>query len=227
MPYEVYQLKVGNPQYWNFTYLIVDKQSRYAAIVDPAWDLELITQTLEQFAVRLKAILLTHSHIDHVNLAQTLAQRFHSRVYMSEHEAEYYRFQCNNLCLVQDLETLSIGATQITCLLTPGHTAGSTCFLLSESCFTGDTVFIEGCGICYMQGGSAERMFESIQKIKRIVKPFVQIYPGHSHGKLPGYPLSYLLKNNIYFQFEKKEHFIQFRMRKMQNIIIHDIDREF
>ena len=214
--YEVYQMKVGYTSLHNFNYIIVDTSSRYAAIVDPAWDLELITKAMKQLGVKLEMILLTHSHVDHINLAQPLVELFDSRVYMSAREIEYYHFQCDNLYPVQDFERINLGETQITCLLTPGHTAGSTCFLLSESLFTGDTIFIEGCGICTTVGGSADQMFESIQKIKRIVNSFVQIYPGHSYGKVPGYPLSYLMENNLYFQFEKREHFTQFRMRKNQ-----------
>lgn len=226
MTYEVYQLKVGHPYLYNFSYIIVDSSSRRAAIVDPAWDQDLITQTIKQLGVKLETILLTHSHIDHVNLTQTLVQRFCCQVYMSAQEIEYYHFQSDNLCPIQDFEKIALGATQITCLLTPGHTAGGTCFLLSDSLFTGDTVFIEGCGVCNMAGGSADQMFESIQKLKQIVKPFVRIYPGHSYGKSPGYPLSFLLENNIYFQFDKRNHFIQFRMRKNQKGILNFSDQE-
>lgn len=219
MTYEVYQLKVGYAGLYNFNYIIVDVSSRSAAIVDPAWNLELITQVLKQLDVKLEAILLTHSHVDHVNLTPALVRLFNCRVYMSAREIKDYHFQCDNVYPVQDFEKIDLGETQITCLLTPGHTAGSTCFLLTESLFTGDTVFIEGCGKCDTVGGSADQIFESIQKIKQIVKPSVLIYPGHSYGKDPGYPLSYLLENNLYFQFEKREHFVQFRMRKNQQNI--------
>jgi glyoxylase-like metal-dependent hydrolase (beta-lactamase superfamily II) len=153
MTYEVYQLEVGYPYLYNFNYIIVDSLSRHAAVVDPAWDQDLIMQTIRQLDVKLEAILLTHSHIDHVHLARPLVQRFSCQVYMSAQEIEYYNFQSGNLCPVQDFEKIALGTTQIICLLTPGHTAGSTCFLLSNSLFTGDTVFIEGCGICNMPGG--------------------------------------------------------------------------
>jgi glyoxylase-like metal-dependent hydrolase (beta-lactamase superfamily II) len=224
MTYKVYQLKVGSPYLYNFNYLIVDSSSKRAALVDPAWNQDLLLQTIQQLNVKLEAILLTHSHSDHVNLTSALVQRFHCQVYMSGQEITYYHFQSDNLCPVQDFEQITLGTTSITCLLTPGHTAGSTCFLASNSLFTGDTVFIEGCGICNMPGGSADHMFESIQKIKRVVNPFVQIYPGHSYGKPPGYPLSFLLENNLYFQFEKREHFVHFRMRENQKGILNFSD---
>ena len=90
------------------------------------------------------------------------------------------------------------------------------CYLLKDCLFTGDTVFIEGCGIAEAQTGAAGRLYNSIQKIKQNVDQTVLIYPGHSFGKAPGYPLSYLLENNIYFLLETEEHFVQFRTRKGQ-----------
>ncbi|WP_268964163.1 MBL fold metallo-hydrolase, partial [Paenibacillus sinensis] len=79
-----------------------------------------------------------------------------------------------------------LGDTQITCILTPGHTYGSACYLTSDHLFTGDTVFIEGCGLCDTVGGDPEQMFHSIQRIKSAINPMVQIFPGHSYGKNPG-----------------------------------------
>lgn len=214
--YEVYQFKVGFLNMLNFNYIIVDKTSGQTAIVDPAWDLELIIDTFSRLGVEPDKILLTHSHLDHVNMVRPLVDRFGSQVYMSAKEIDFYNFQCKNLNPVHDFDIINLGQTPICCILTPGHTAGGTCFLLSDSLFTGDTVFIEGCGVCSTIGGSADLMFESIQKIKKNVEPHIRIYPGHSFGKNPGYPLSYLLKNNIYFVIDVKEHFIKFRMRKNQ-----------
>jgi glyoxylase-like metal-dependent hydrolase (beta-lactamase superfamily II) len=115
---------------------------------------------------------------------------------------------------VRHLDTIHLGETPISFLFTPGHTAGGGCYLLSDSLFAGDTVFIEGCGICHARGGSPEEMFNSIQEIKRIVPPHVRVYPGHSFGEKPGRTLHHLVKQNIYFQINKKRQFIDFRMRK-------------
>lgn len=214
--YEIYQFKVGFLNILNFNYIIVDKISGQAAIVDPAWDIELITSTFSGLGVEPDTIFLTHSHYDHVNMVHQLVERFGSQVYMSAKEIDFYNFRSKNLNPVQDFDIINLGETQITCLLTPGHTAGGTCFLLSDSLFTGDTLFIEGCGLCGAEGGSPDQMFESIQKIKRTIEPHVRIYPGHSYGKDPGYPLSYLINNNIYLQLDRKEYFVKFRMRRNQ-----------
>lgn len=217
--YQVHLLRVRNPEFVNYTYIIVDKFSKEAVIVDPAWEIDLILDKIAHLNVKLHKILLTHSHFDHVNLAEILANRYHAQVYISAVEQAYYHFQCENLNVVNHLDNIFIGKTKITCLLTPGHTAGGMCFLLEKSLFTGDTIFIEGCGMCDGGGGSAKEMFKSIQMVKKVINPVVRIFPGHSFGKVPGYTLKYLLNKNIYFQIEQEEHFINFRLRKNQNNI--------
>ena len=165
-------------------------------------------------------LVLTHSHFDHVNLVKPLLEKYDPQVVMSAKEIDYYKFTCRNLTPIENDDSLKLGNTDIKCLLTPGHTAGSTCFLLSDSLFTGDTIFTEGCGSCNTDGGSPEEIYSSIQMIKNTVPPDMFIYPGHSYGKTPGHSLNHLLKENIYFHIDKLEHFISFRMRKNQNNIL-------
>jgi glyoxylase-like metal-dependent hydrolase (beta-lactamase superfamily II) len=214
--YQLHQIKVSFLSFKNYIYFIVDNASKQAAIIDPAWELNSILNVLKELDVKLTTILLTHSHFDHTNMAESLSDRFNAQIYISKLESTYYNFQCKNQNYIKHLDKINLGQTLIHCLLTPGHTAGSTCFLLTNSLLAGDTIFIEGCGICDTPGGNPEEMFESIQLIKRIVNPEVKVYPGHSFGKKPGYSLDSLMRENIYFQIEKKEQFVSFRMRNNQ-----------
>ncbi|WP_234025574.1 MBL fold metallo-hydrolase [Bacillus paralicheniformis] len=214
--YVVYQFKVRHANIINYNYIIVDLQSGRSAIVDPAWNMGLITSIFREIGTEPDIVLLTHSHYDHVNLVDEFTECYDVKVYMSRMEISNYGFASQNLIPVEDEDIIHLGGTSITCLLTPGHTAGGMSFLLKGSMFTGDTVFIEGCGVCDMPGGSPEQMFSSIQKIKRLVSPSVRIFPGHSFGKEPGYPISYLLENNMYFLIDEQSHFVNFRMRKNQ-----------
>lgn len=214
--YNLYQLKVRTSAFINFNYIIVDKATGKAAIIDPAWEKERILSLFREISAKPDVILLTHSHHDHINQVDQLVEQFGSRVYMSAKEIDFYHFNCKNLHPTQDGESISLGQTPITCLLTPGHTAGGTCYLIPGSLFTGDTIFIEGCGMCSTPGGSPDQLFESIQRLKQTIGPHVRIYPGHSFGKTPGETMDSLFEENIYFQIESKEHFIQFRMRENQ-----------
>ena len=217
--YKINQFKT-NKGLKNYFYIITDIDTKQAAIVDPAWELDAIVDALAHLNVELKAILLTHSHDDHTNLVESLLERFNPDVYISRIETEYYNFKCSNLKPVDDMDVIRLGNTDITAIYTPGHTAGGLCYWLSNSLFTGDTIFIEGCGVCTDNGGDAAKMFDSIQKIKNIVNPEVNVYPGHSYGKRPGCKLSFLCEENIYFLFLEKEMFINYRTRSNQTNLL-------
>ncbi|PEM85119.1 MBL fold metallo-hydrolase [Bacillus wiedmannii] len=213
-PYRIYQLRVRNEEMCNYTYVIFNELNHKAVIIDPAWELGKIIELLNNLKVDLVAILLTHSHYDHTNLVEELTELYNLQVYMSSVEIKRYQFNCRNINPIEDFETLSIGGIKITCLLTPGHTEGGMCYLVGDSLFTGDTIFIEGCGVCDSDGGNPEKMYESIQRIKRIIPTNIRIYPGHSFGKSPGLQLDNLMKENIYFLIEDRKVFVDFRMRK-------------
>jgi glyoxylase-like metal-dependent hydrolase (beta-lactamase superfamily II) len=135
---------------------------------------------------------------------------------MSKAEIDYYGFRCSNLHALNHMDEISIGETNVTCLHTPGHSAGGMCYLLSDSIFTGDTIFIEGCGICDSKGSSPEQMYDSIQLVKGLLTPNTLIYPSHSFGRMPGQNFDFVMKENIYFQIDDKNFFVEFRMRKNQ-----------
>ncbi|MBW4080627.1 MBL fold metallo-hydrolase [Paenibacillus sp. S150] len=216
---EIYELKTGFFHFLNYSYVIVDRATGTAAIVDPAWEIRKFTELLERIGVEVSAILLTHSHEDHVNLVQPLVNLYQPKVYMSDIEINYYHYQSPNLTGFGHKDRIRIGDTVIECLLTPGHTAGSACYLLHDSMFSGDTVFTEGCGICNCPGGSPSDMYDSIQMIKSYVPDYVKVYPGHSFGKGTGHTLGSLKEENIYFQIYKRNHFVDFRMRPNQKNI--------
>jgi glyoxylase-like metal-dependent hydrolase (beta-lactamase superfamily II) len=213
MAYDVHTLKMESGYFKNFTYLVVDRASREAAVIDPAWEPAKILSKLESLRANLSSIWLTHSHFDHVNLAASLAEKFRAEVRMHSREIGYYGFACPNLKPFEDLDRLRIGETLADCLHTPGHTAGGSCFLLPGHIFTGDTLFTEGCGICHAAGGCPHDMFRSLQRIKKRVALEVQVHPGHSFGKEPGQSLAHLMRHNIYLQLDQETDFVAFRMR--------------
>jgi hydroxyacylglutathione hydrolase len=213
IPYFIKQLKVCFMMFRNYSYIVVDKSSRQATIVDPSWEYETIASAIDSLDVTLTTILLTHSHLDHINSVKPLIKRYPAEVYMSAKEIDFYGFRCARLNAIQHQDVVALGQTSITCILTPGHTAGGMCYLVPDVLFTGDTIFSEGCGICNAPGGNPGKMFESFQMIKKTIDPDVRVYPAHSFGKEPGQPLRSLAKDNIYFQIDQKEHFIAWRMR--------------
>lgn len=196
----------------NYTYLLMDETSAEAYIIDPSWEMEKITAGL--YGYQIKGILLTHYHYDHVNLVTELVKIYNCNCYIGLDEINYYNFFCLNMMPVFDMGELLLGNSPILCLQTPGHSRGSMCYLTENKLFTGDTLFMEGCGACDMKGGSAEDMFDSLAKIKRFVSSDTLIYPGHAFSMDVGAPYEKVYENNIYMQLLDREKFIQFRMRK-------------
>ena len=200
----------------NNVYVIVDKDTKRTAIIDPANSLKQNEEIVTKLNLILDIILITHTHFDHTQCIDDLVSLYDCTVYVSRIEADYYLYYCKNLNLFEDEDFITVGSTWIKCLLTPGHTMGSACFLLRNSLFTGDTIFMEGCGICNGNGGSASDMFHSIARIKEQVDDSVLVYPGHTYKMQPGMAISTLKQNNIYFLIEDDKTFVKFRMRKNQ-----------
>ena len=198
----------------NYSYILYDSDFSDAFIIDPSWDYENIESNLSN--LNLKGVLLTHHHFDHVNAASKIAEKWEVPVYISQEEIEYYHFTCTNITPLRNNITLRIGGKNIVPYLTPGHTKGSLCYLFDDNLFTGDTVFIEGCGMCSAKGGDPYEMYKSIEFIKMHFDKDTIVYPGHSFGEIPGKKLSSLLMTNIYFNFNDEKSFVDFRMRKNQ-----------
>ncbi|WP_294360281.1 MBL fold metallo-hydrolase [uncultured Clostridium sp.] len=203
----------------NYSYIIVDNITRSAAIIDPLWELEKLVTKINKLNLKLKSVLLTHSHKDYVNLVNTLIDLYNVEVYISKKEAEFYKFNSKNLNLICDNDIIKLGHSKIKGLLTPGHTIGSMCFLVDDTyLFTGDTLFTEGCGRCDYYGGSPEMMFESISRLKYEIHDNIKIYPGHSFGMDRGITMKEMYKYNLYLNIDSKDIFVKFRTRGTPNI---------
>lgn len=206
----VKMFKVANFFIKNQCYLIYKDQ--IGILIDPAWDYDLIDDFLIQHNITLKAVLLTHSHDDHTNLSKKFVKKKNVPVFMSDKEIDISNFNLPNLKKSHHLKKITIDSFNITPILTPGHTLGSTCYLIDGHLFSGDTVFIEGVGICDYE--NTDKLYDSVQFLKTYLSETTLFWPGHSFGEPPGKDLNYLMKKNIYFQFENRKHFIDFRTRK-------------
>lgn len=212
----VSMVKVSNGDFRNYCYIIFDRHAKVAVVVDPAWQFDRLVQKLDDLSVSPIAVVLTHSHIDHVNLADAFADTFRIPVLAARAEVEYYDFRPGNLLPVEDKDRIMIAGSQIQFLVTPGHTPGSMCCLADGHLFTGDTLFIEGCGICDGPGGDPEAMYGSLQRLKREIAPSVKVYPGHTYGRPPGLSFKDTISHNLYLNLDDLETFVSWRMRPEQ-----------
>lgn len=206
---EVIAIKTCYERYINYVYLYIDKQTNQGFIVDPSWNSDEIEKNIK--GITLMFVLITHSHEDHTNLANYFANKYNIPVYMSKKESDFYSFQCANLVTLKKNQVINFGNNKIECLMTPGHTPGSMCYLTKDSLFSGDTLFIEGCGTTDFLGGSVECLFDSIELLKYKISDEIMIFPGHKFKADVGKTMGYIKENNIYFHVKDKEMFLKIK----------------
>ena len=214
--YSVRTVRTAGHGLVNYSYLVTDHATRAAALIDPAWQPDQLLAAIDEAGARLTHILVTHAHPDHCALAAPLAARFSAMVCLGRVEAESARFTCPSLLLLDDEAHLQIGETAVRALLTPGHTPGGLCYLFERDCFTGDTVFVEGCGRCDLPGSDPLAMYRSVQRLKALLPAGVTLHAGHSFGKGPSKPLARVREENLYFHLEDPEIFVGMLTRRSQ-----------
>lgn len=218
--FKLFILKDESTIFKNYTYVIVEPNSLETIIIDPACEREKIENLIVSHGLKMKYILLTHTHSDHTSQVEWLYQKYSMQVCLSTVEAHFYDYYIPNMKLLNDGDILHMGAISVKCLLTPGHSKGSMCYWIDEKLFTGDTLFIEGCGMCSAAGASVDEMYESIQHIKAIIPKNTEIYPGHRYYSPPGQKFVSLFEINIYLLLDDKEDFVEFRTRKNQKNLL-------
>lgn len=207
-------LEMQNGFMKNFNYVIRDAGSRRAVIVDPAWQFDKIEQLVRSQDLRLDGVLLTHSHGDHIHLAAKVAEHYGCAVWMSQAEIAFANFSAPNLEAIAE-DFWYFGDTRIDALATPGHTPGGMCFLIGDALFTGDTLFAEGCGLCFGDY-EAGQLYDSLQKLMQLPN-HTRVFPGHSYGVYPGQLLQLIKRDNMYLNFKRRSDFVAYRMRSGQS----------
>lgn len=205
MAHEIIALKAE--EHDNLMYLIADRSTAEAAVVDPAWDAEGIREVLNEEALHLTAILITHAHHDHINAVEALLSP-EVTVFVHAAEAVRWRFPEAHIC-IQDGDEIQLGSAFIQVLHTPGHTMGSCCFRSGEALLTGDTLFVYGCG--HTRDGSAEALYHSLKKIKNL-PPSTRIYPGHDYGVQEHSSLAEQCAGNPFLMLENQADFLRYRL---------------
>lgn len=209
------QLQLGPMQ--NFVYLLGAEDAREVAVIDPAWEVEAILAAAERDGKEVVAALLTHHHHDHVNgVLPLLERRPGIPVVAQRREIELsstLQAFGDAMVPVEPGDEISVGPLPIRCLHTPGHTPGSHCFLAGSDLFTGDTLFIGGCGRCDLPGGDPEEMFRSLHQVLGSLPEETRVHPGHDYGSVPVSTLGAERRENPYLQRTNLEEFVSFRMR--------------
>ena len=172
-----------------------DEQSREAIVIDPGADVEDITQILERHGLKVKGIVITHGHIDHVAGASKLRALTGAPVYMNDRDFE----QLDLLPTVatwlgtetpqrpdvdvpaKDGTVINLGRAQFQVLETPGHTRGSVSVWIPEEnkLIAGDTLFRDSIGRTDLPGGDSRQILASIKTKLFDLPGDATVVPGH------------------------------------------------
>jgi hydroxyacylglutathione hydrolase len=160
----------------NYSYLIIDETNNYACVIDPSESRPII-KAIEKNKVKLKYILNTHHHYDHVGGNKELKKKYNSKIIGFKNDKD--RIPEIDI-LVENNQIWRKENFEAKIYHIPGHTSGHIAFhfFKEKKIFTGDTLFSLGCGKIFE--GTHEQMFDSLNKIKELPKD-TEIYCGHEY----------------------------------------------
>jgi glyoxylase-like metal-dependent hydrolase (beta-lactamase superfamily II) len=179
----------------NFVYLVGDRDTGEAVVIDPAYDVAGILDVLAADGMRLTGALATHYHPDHVggemagHSIQGVRELLESApvpIHVQADEAPWVLrvtdLAASDLVEHQGGDVVMAGEIPIELIHTPGHTPGSQCFLVDNRLVAGDTLFLEGCGRTDLPGGDAALLYESLTQKLAKVPDDTLLFPGHRYS---------------------------------------------
>jgi glyoxylase-like metal-dependent hydrolase (beta-lactamase superfamily II) len=212
------QLEVGPMQ--NYVYLLGDPQTREAAVVDAAWDIDAVLRIAEADGYKIVTDLVTHFHPDHlggdlmghqIRGAAELVAKVPAKVHIHKAELPFVHrltgLSPSDVVAVEGGDKVKIGRLEVTFLHTPGHTPGSQCFLVGNALVSGDTLFIGSCGRVDLPGSDPEDMYRSLQALAALPEATI-LYPGHNYADRPRSTIGDEKRTNMMLRFKNLQQFL-------------------
>ncbi len=207
---------VGDPiaaQMANFVYLIGDRQTGEAVLVDPCYKVGELVDLAQREGLQITGALATHYHPDHVGGdlfghglegIRELLTRCPCKVHVQRAEAPWVKrvtgVSDSDLAQHDSGDVVQVGAIPITLIHTPGHTPGSQCFLVQNRLVAGDTLFLQGCGRTDLPGGDPRQLYLSLTQKLAHVPDTAELFPGHLYDPRPHASLGETRQTNAVFR---------------------------
>jgi len=233
-----------DPQTYTLTYVVSDPTTHDAVIIDSVLDydpaaskisFESANQVIDYVKakeLKVQGILETHAHADHLSAAQYLKKKYPQaslaigknitkvqNVFKKVFGLEHLMLDGSQFDLLLDEnKTYEFGSVKLSAIFTPGHTPACSSFLVGDALFTGDAIFMPdyGTGRCDFPAGSAEDLYDSVQKIYALDGK-TKIYVGHDYqpgGREVAFMTTVEEEREKNIQLNKnttKEQFVKFR----------------
>jgi len=172
-------------------YVLANEETKEAVVIDPGYGEEEIVRLIQPYQV--KAILLTHAHLDHIGGVAKTKELTGAPIYIHESVQDWLTNPALNMSLgygqpidgpaadelLQDGRRLQLAGFDIEVRHTPGHTPGCVSFVLDGVVFAGDTLFQGSIGRTDFPGGDFEQLASSIREKLYTLPDDTIVYPGH------------------------------------------------
>ncbi len=195
-------------------YLVYDPETLEGVVIDPGGNPEKIRSRVAALGLRVKWILGTHGHADHVAAAGELRQAFSAPFALHRADDEFFRGEGASIFLswgfppnppadetFEEGARFGFGACELTVIHTPGHSPGSVCFYDGlRLLFTGDTLFVGAVGRGDLPGGDYFQMMRSIREKLLVLPEETIVFPGHDYGDRPTSTIGREKRENPFIQ---------------------------
>ena len=205
----------------NFVYLVGDRETGEAVVIDPAYDIDGLLELLAADDMRLVGALATHYHPDHVGGdmmgysiqgVAALLERTAVPIHVQAEEAVWVQRVTGaadeDLVQHQSGDVVQVGEIPVELIHTPGHTPGSQCFLVDNRLVAGDTLFLEGCGRTDLPGGDPAALYESLTQKLAKVPDDATLFPGHLYSMDPSASMGETRAHNFVFRPRTQREFL-------------------